>query len=203
MLQNKSYSHHTEHLPNQDYMSTWNGSLNHCSYHTCTGCCLTLGYLCNKKVNQHDYENNMAHNDVLVQDCNKSSVLVMELMQPCTKPRSPKHWAWKATRWRYQMETFFALLSLCAGNTPVTSEFPSQRPMTQSFDVIFDLCLNKRLNKHSTCGWFQTQSRSLWRHCNKKLWVTIHWFETWFVNHSKFYWMHQRNIARQNFWIKT
>ena len=45
--------------------------------------------------------------------------------------------------WRHQMETFSALLSICAGNSPVSGEFPTQRPVTQSFDVIFDLCPNK------------------------------------------------------------
>ena len=42
-----------------------------------------------------------------------------------------------------------ALLAHCAGNSPVTGEFPIQRPMTRSFDIFFDLCLNKRLSKHS------------------------------------------------------
>ena len=37
--------------------------------------------------------------------------------------------------WRHQRETFCALLALCAGNSPVTGEFPSQRPVTRSFDV--------------------------------------------------------------------
>ena len=37
--------------------------------------------------------------------------------------------------WRHQMETFSALLALCAGNLPVTGESPSQRPVTRSFDV--------------------------------------------------------------------
>ena len=45
------------------------------------------------------------------------------------------------------METFSALLVLCAGNSPVTGEFPSQRPVTRNFDVFFDLHLNKRLSK--------------------------------------------------------
>ena len=45
------------------------------------------------------------------------------------------------------METFSALLALCAGNSPVTGEFPAQRPVTQSFDVFFHLCLNKRLSE--------------------------------------------------------
>ena len=39
------------------------------------------------------------------------------------------------------METFSAPLALCAGNSPVPGEFLSQRPVTQSFDVYFDLRL--------------------------------------------------------------
>ena len=45
------------------------------------------------------------------------------------------------------METFYALLAIWAGNSPVTGEFPTQRPVTQGFDVFFDLRLNKRLSK--------------------------------------------------------
>ena len=37
------------------------------------------------------------------------------------------------------METFSALLALCAGNSLVTCKFPSQRPITQSFNVLLDL----------------------------------------------------------------
>ena len=44
------------------------------------------------------------------------------------------------------METFSALLVICAGNSPVTGEFPAQRPVTQSFNVFFDVRLNKRLS---------------------------------------------------------
>ena len=33
---------------------------------------------------------------------------------------------------------------LCGEFTPVTGEFPSQRPVTRSSDVYFDMCLNKR-----------------------------------------------------------
>ena len=46
--------------------------------------------------------------------------------------------------WCHQMETFFALLAFCVGNSPVTGEFPSQRQVIRSFHVFFDLCLNKR-----------------------------------------------------------
>ena len=41
------------------------------------------------------------------------------------------------------METFSALLALCAGNSPVTGEFHSQRPVTRNLDIFFDLRLNK------------------------------------------------------------
>ena len=56
--------------------------------------------------------------------------------------------------WRHQMETFSALLVLCEGISPITGEFPSHRPVTQSFDIFFDLHLNKRLRKQSRRRWF-------------------------------------------------
>ena len=62
--------------------------------------------------------------------------------------------------------TFSTLLVICAGNSPVTGEFHAQRPVTRSFDVFFDLRLNKRLRKQWREWWFDTPSRSLWRHCN-------------------------------------
>ena len=40
------------------------------------------------------------------------------------------------------METFSALLAFCAGNSPVTCEFSSRRPVTRNFGVFFDLRLN-------------------------------------------------------------
>ena len=68
--------------------------------------------------------------------------------------------------WRHQMETFCALLAICAGNSPVPGEFPAQRPVTRSFEVSFDLRLYKRLSKQSWGWWFETLSRPLWRHRN-------------------------------------
>ena len=47
------------------------------------------------------------------------------------------------------METFPVLLALYEGNPPVTGGFPSQRPVTQIFNVFFDLRINKRLRKQS------------------------------------------------------
>ena len=70
------------------------------------------------------------------------------------------------TWWLHQMETFSTLLAICAVNSPVTGEFPAQRPVTQSFDVFFDLHLNKWLSKQSWGWWFGAPSLSLWRHYN-------------------------------------
>ena len=69
--------------------------------------------------------------------------------------------------WRHQMETFSALLAICAGNSPVPGDFPTQRPVTRSFEVYFDLCPNKRLSKQLWDWWFETQSWPLIRHCNE------------------------------------
>ena len=54
-----------------------------------------------------------------------------------------------STWWRHQMETLSALLAICAGNSPVPGEFPTQRLVTRSFDVYFDLRPDKRLGKQS------------------------------------------------------
>ena len=70
--------------------------------------------------------------------------------------------------WRHQMETFSSLLAICAGNSPVPGEFPAQRPVTRSFDVFFDLRLNKPLSKQSWGWWFETLSSPLWRHSNDR-----------------------------------
>ena len=67
---------------------------------------------------------------------------------------------------RHPMEAFSASLAFCAGNSSITGEFPSQRPVTRSCDGFFDLRLSKRLNKQSKRRWFETSSRSIWPHCN-------------------------------------
>ena len=64
------------------------------------------------------------------------------------------------------METFSALLAICAGNSPAPGEFPTQRPVTRSFDVYFDKRPNKRLSKQSWGWWFETLSHPFWRHRN-------------------------------------
>ena len=75
-------------------------------------------------------------------------------------------WLTLSSWWRHQMETFSALLTLCAGNSPGPGEFPAQRPVTQSFGVFFDLRLNEWLSKPPWGWWFETLSWSSWRQCN-------------------------------------
>ena len=43
----------------------------------------------------------------------------------------------------------FRVAAICAGNSPVPGDFPSQRPVTRSFDAFFDVRLNKRLGKNN------------------------------------------------------
>ena len=75
--------------------------------------------------------------------------------------------------WHHQMGTFSALLAFCAGNSPVSGEFPVQSPLTRSFDVFFDLRLNKRLSKQSWGWWFETLACPLWCHCNCSVWKSL------------------------------
>ena len=79
------------------------------------------------------------------------------------------------TWWCHQLETFSALLVICAGNSPVPGDFPARRPVMQSFDAFFDLRLNKRLSKHSWGCWYETLSRPLWRHCNERVGNNLYW----------------------------
>ena len=75
--------------------------------------------------------------------------------------------------WRHQTDTFSALLAICAGNSPVTGEFPAQKPVRRSFAVFLDLRLNKRWSKQWWSWWFETPLRSLLRHCND---TKLRWF---------------------------
>ena len=60
----------------------------------------------------------------------------------------------------------FCVTGPLCGEFTGPGEFPAQRPVTRSFDVFFDLRLNKRLSKQSWGWWFETPSWSLWRHRN-------------------------------------
>ena len=103
----------------------------------------------------------------------KWEVLIGQIMACLRRSDNPLHeppmtqfsdelYSW----WRHQMETFSALLAICAGNSLVPGEFPAHRSVTRSFDVFFDLRPKKRLIKQWRGWWFETLSRPLWRHCN-------------------------------------
>ena len=79
-----------------------------------------------------------------------------------------------------------ALLAFYAGNSPVTGEFHTKRPVTRSFDVFFDLRLNKPLSKQSWGWWFETLSRPLWRHCNVLRLSYLHSGISWVISNVHF-----------------
>ena len=60
--------------------------------------------------------------------------------------------------WRHQMEAFSTLLAICAGNSPATGKFSSQRPVTRSFDVFFICAWTNGWANHRDAG-------DLRRHC--------------------------------------
>ena len=70
-----------------------------------------------------------------------------------------------------------ALLAICAGNSPVTDEFPVQRSVTRSFDVSL-ICawLDGWVNNGETGDLRRHRACPLWRHRNviKSLWVPDH-----------------------------
>ena len=78
------------------------------------------------------------------------------------------------------METFSALLAICAGNSPVPDEFPAQRPVTRSFDIFFDLRLDKRWINNREAG----DLRRYFAHCDVTVMDTlkalgkIDWYNT-------------------------
>ena len=65
------------------------------------------------------------------------------------------------------METFSALLAIYARNSPVTSEFPAQRPVTRNFDVFFICAWMNGWVKNREAGYLKRHA--LWRHSNDML----------------------------------
>ena len=66
--------------------------------------------------------------------------------------------------WRHQMDTFFALLALCDGNSP--DEFSSCRPVTRSIDVFYDL--------RWTNNWANNRDRVIW-HTIAPIMTSLQW----------------------------
>ena len=117
------------------------------------------------------------HNEISVAHSSWTFPQRTLMILPCKSRKTNGNfkWTWwmnvisEYSWWRHQMETFSALLAICA----VTGEFPAQRPVTRSFDDFFDLHPNKRLSKQSWGWWFEQPSRSLWRHCNVEFKLSV------------------------------
>ena len=106
------------------------------------------------------------------------------------------HTAWQVSsthddviKWKH-----FPRCPFCAGNSPVSGEFPAQRPVTRSFEVFFDLRPNKRLSKQSWGWWFKTLSSPLWRHRNALVKFQTNWLSYW--HRSKMAAILQRPFSR-------
>ena len=70
------------------------------------------------------------------------------------------------TWWRHHMETFSALLAICAGNSPVPCEFhKGQWRGALMFSLVCGW-INGWVNNCEWGWWFETLSHPLWRHCN-------------------------------------
>ena len=88
-------------------------------------------------------------------------ICIKPLSKPMLIPHNKTIRSWLTNAWwRHQMEAFFRVTG------PLFGEFTAQRPVGRSFDVFFDLLLNKRLSKQFWGWWFETLSSPLWRHCN-------------------------------------
>ena len=76
-----------------------------------------------------------------------------------------RSWCYKHPWWRHQMERFSRYWLFVRGihRSPVNSPHKGQ---WRGALIFFYLHLNKRLSKHLWSRWFETPSRSLWRHCN-------------------------------------
>ena len=99
------------------------------------------------------------------------------------------------------MKTFSGHWPFYDGNSPIPGEFPSQRSVTRSFDVIFYLRLNKRLIKEWIPGEFPSQrpvTRSFdaifYLRLNKRL--IKQWRRRWFETPSHPLWRHCNEFLR-------
>ena len=93
--------------------------------------------------------------------CQISSTQYIHTWQVLGSANSFARFLLKYSWWRHLMETFSALLARCAGNSPVTGEFPSQSPVTRSFDVSLICAWTNSWANNGNAGDLR---RTLWRH---------------------------------------
>ena len=91
------------------------------------------------------------------------------LMQNLSRQRHC-YWPFAQEKRRWMMTSsngnIFRVTGPLCGEFAGPGDFPTQRPVTRSFDVFFDMRLNKRLSKQTWGWWFETPSWSLRRQCN-------------------------------------
>ena len=73
--------------------------------------------------------------------------------------------------WRHKFLKISPLLLLCEVNGAISNSFPRQTAVSQSFQVLCHVRLNKRFSKCSTCRSCETPCRLVWRHCNVVLYI--------------------------------
>ena len=107
--------------------------------------------------------------DSLTHMCGIRGRWVNGLQPQHTQPSPKQMLIFQKSWWRHQMETFSALLAICAGNSPVSGEFPAQRPVTSNVDV-FLICARINCWVNNDEGrWFEMPSHPLWHHRNDHL----------------------------------
>ena len=74
-------------------------------------------------------------NETRIDNSSMRGPAILEEFPPVTRAHIALHWTYRhlhpifdqqTSWWRHQMETFSALLALCAGNSPVPGEFPAE-----------------------------------------------------------------------------
>ena len=118
------------------------------------------------------------HRDLDFSPTDKKSLAFTEhtksvsLTKICILPRKRKIFVTRHQECLYQERHYmmtasngniFRVTGLLCGEFTGPGEFPTQRPVTRSFDVFFDMRMNKRLSKQPWGWWFETPSWSLWR----------------------------------------
>ena len=84
------------------------------------------------------------------------------------------------------METFSALLAICAGNSPFPGEFPAQRPVTRMF-ILICARINGWVNNRETGDFIRQRA-----HHNVTVMINQHpsntWVDTCFTNSCSIPW---------------
>ena len=97
----------------------------------------------------------------------KSKHIRLHLTKMCLFIRLDIPWQLLTDMMTSSNENIFRVTGPLCGEFTGPGEFPTQRPVTRSFDVFIDLRLNKRLSKQPWGLWFETPSWSLWGQCNR------------------------------------